>query len=181
MKIDGKVLIIIVLVGIIGVMAGVLIGQSSSVTQASVQSQVAPAAMSVADPKVMKDYKKNEIMKVIRENSKEIQVCYKDHLNLKPETTEGMIRFILSLNEDGSVRNAKLIKSDFGESDIGNCSVNILKNLNFAPPPLGINRNISHELAFKSEETARREAEEAKKRSSLPKVLPVVPINPNKK
>ena len=47
MKIDGKVLIIIVLVGIIGVMAGVLIGQRSSVTQASVQSQVAPAAMSL--------------------------------------------------------------------------------------------------------------------------------------
>lgn len=171
MKVDVKTIIIVILIGIIGVISGFMLGNRKS----GDNNSVAAANNSVADPKVAKDYKRNEIMKVIRENAKEIQKCYLDHLKNNPPVKEGIVRFIMNLREDGSVESSKITKSDFESEEIGSCSLSIVNKLYFSPPPLGINRTIGHELAFKSEETARMEAEEARKKNALPKVLPVSP------
>ena len=71
MKVDVKTIIIVILIGIIGVISGFMLGNRKS----GDNNSVAAANNSVADPKVAKDYKRNEIMKVIRENAKEIQKC----------------------------------------------------------------------------------------------------------
>lgn len=168
MKIDAKSLIIIVLIGLLFSIVGYLLGSSGSTS--SDQQYALPA-----DSKVAKDYKREEIVKTIRDNAKDIQKCYLDYLKIEREQKEGTITVLFLLNEDGSVSKSSVIKNEFSDDEFGQCAAQKIASYHFAPPPLGINRNISHDLAFMTQETAEAMAKERAEQRAMPKVLPVGP------
>lgn len=147
-------------------MAGVLIGKGS-MNQPTVQGP--------ADEKMEKAFKDKVISKVIRENAKDLQKCYFNLLDKKPSVTEGDIDILIHLEENGKVSSAELTKNTLNDSQFGDCVVKKVESYYFAPPPIGINRYISHTLSFKSEETALREAKERAEASKPPQMLPVKP------
>lgn len=171
LKVDLKLGVIIGLVGLVGLLVGGLLGRSSNPTPvASIASYG-----SDADGKLAKEFKEKVLLKTIRDNAKDLQVCYFDLLADKPKIMEGLLEYILKVEEDGKISEAKLIKNEFEDDDIGLCVTKKLLSYHLAPPPYGINRYIAHTLAFKSEETAKKEAEERAKNNQPPKVMPVNP------
>lgn len=173
-KIDLKLGIIIVLVGVIGILAGILIGRGSPV-----QSAQAPAPVSnfvpADDGKLAKEYKEQALVTTIRENAKDLQKCYLAHLETKPKVNEGVLNVLIKVEEDGKVSSASVIKNEFEDAEIADCVAEKLKSYHLPPPPYGINRNIAHVIAFKTEATAEREAKERELKNRPPKVLPVNP------
>lgn len=164
MKLDFKLVIIIVLVGIIGILTGVIIGKSGKTEQSS----IAPV-----DAKIAKEYKEQVIVKTIRENAKDLQQCYLDLLATSPKTTEGSVTVLLKVEEDGKISSAKVTKSAFQDQSLESCVSRKLESYYLAPPPYGINRYISHVLAFKTEETAQKEAKMREEKNRPPKLIPV--------
>lgn len=166
MKLGIKEFIILALVTIIGVLIGVLITQKPQ--QAPVVYQQ-PAD----DGKLAKTYKEENLVVKIRNKGKEIQTCYFDYLETSPETKEGVVKILFKVEEDGFVGKMQITDNDFKNTKIEKCILEKLENMYLSPPPLGINRFISHDLAFKLEETAIKEAKEREERNKPPKVLPV--------
>ncbi|EQC48354.1 hypothetical protein M899_1447 [Bacteriovorax sp. BSW11_IV] len=165
MKMDSKNLIIVVLI----VIVAFLTGRNFSGQQ---KANSAPAPI---DPKIAVAYKQKEVAKTIRENAKDIQKCYLSYLENKPEMNEGVIKILFKLRENGSVESSEAVSNDFENISFGDCVAKKFERYYFAPPPIGMNRNILHELAFKTQETAEREAKERSEQSALPKILPVSP------
>lgn len=166
---------IIILVGVIGVLLGVLIGKRDSVGPAPAPVSVANSFAPADDGKLAKEYKEQVIVKTIRENAKDLQKCYFELLAGKPEVSEGEITILFKVEEDGSISSAKATRNEFANVDFENCVTEKMKSYYLTPPPYGINRNISHVLAFKSEETALKEAKERELKNKPPKMLPVRP------
>ncbi len=173
MKIDIKTTVIIVLVAIVAFLAGKLYNNNNTANQM--------ANMSPADAKIMRQYKQKEITKTIRDNAKDLQQCYLKYLETNPDIKEGVVKLLFLLRENGTVEESRIVKSDFTDQSIANCANEKVKTYYFAPPPLGINRNIDHDIAFKSQETAEREAKEWAEKQKLPKILPVGPQVGNQK
>ncbi len=172
MKIDIKLIIIIFLVGIIGLLTGLVVGKGS--TPVSVSSP-APSFAPADDGKLAKEYKEKVLHKVIRDQAKDLQLCYFELLEKKPKISEGILDYVLKVEEDGSISDVKLIKNEFKDDQMGSCVTKKILSYHLAPPPYGINRYIAHSVAFKSEETAKREAQEREKKNQPPKVMPVNP------
>jgi hypothetical protein len=171
-KIDIKLATIIVLVGVVGVLLGIVLGRgpSSAPTQTTQNSQnFIPAD----DGKLAKEYKEQVIVGVIRENAKDLQKCYLSYLDKKPKINEGVLNLLLKVEEDGSISSVSITKNEFEDKEMAECVSNKIAHYYLAPPPYGINRNISHVLAFKTEATAEREAKERQLKNQPPKVLPV--------
>lgn len=156
---------------IIGVLIGLIIprGNNSPSTSAPVASMQMPAD----DGKLAQSYKEKVIVKTIRDNAKDLQTCYFTLLDKKPSVSEGELVVLFKVEENGEISSVKVTKNDFNDSDFGDCISKKLATYYLTPPPLGINRYISHSLAFKSEETAEKEAKERAEKSKPPKVLPV--------
>ena len=178
MKIDIKTGIIILLVGIVGMLVGVLLGKSSqsggsqSIAQAPVQ---APSFAPADDGKLAKEYKEKVLIKTLFDNAKDLQKCYFELLDKKPKISEGVMDMLIKVEEDGSISQVRITKNEFQDNDMGECVADKVKTYFLAPPPFGINRYISHSLAFKSEETAKKEAEERAEKNKPPKIMPVNP------
>lgn len=128
-----------------------------------------------ADEKAAKGFKDKIISKVIRDNAKDIQKCYFEFLNKKPQVSEGEIDILIELKENGKVGSVEVTRNQFNDESFGSCVAEKIDSYFFAPPPIGINRFISHTLAFKSEETALREAKERAEKNKPPMMLPVKP------
>lgn len=165
MKMDSKNLIIVVLLVIVAFLAG---------RNFSGQQKASPAPAPF-DPKIAASYKQKEVSKTIRENAKDIQECYLSYLQNKPDMNEGVIKILFKLKENGSVESSEAVSNDFKNVTFGECVSKKFERYYFAPPPAGMNRNILHELAFKTQETAEREAKERSEQNVLPKILPVSP------
>lgn len=158
---------------LLGLTTGLLIGRAPN-SSPSPAPEATPAAFASADSgKLAKEYKEKVILKVIQENAKDIQKCYLDYLNLKEGITEGLIDILFKVEENGKISNLEITKNEFNNQAMGDCVAKKMSSYYLAPPPYGINRYISHTLAFKSEETAKKEAEERAKNNLPPKVLPV--------
>ena len=174
MKWDVKSSIIVVLIVVVAVLAGIVIGKrSSDAPEQASRPQSEGGFVPADDGKLAKNYKQNELQKTIGKNSKFIQKCYFDLLDKKPAVTEGIVTFLIKVEEDGRISSAKATQNELGDNDLGECISAILTTFYLAPPPYGINRYISHELVFQSEETAKREAEKRLEMNKPPKVLPV--------
>ncbi|MFP5387378.1 MAG: AgmX/PglI C-terminal domain-containing protein [Bacteriovoracia bacterium] len=156
-------LIVFLLVAIC-TLTGVLIGKN--LVSTSTPSQL-------DDGKIAKEYKERSLVKVIRDNAKDLQKCYLDFLATRPTMQEGDIEIVVEVEEDGEIDSAKIIKNDFNNGDFESCLSDKLEDYHLPPPPLGINRYLSHTLSFKSEETALREAKERKEKEKLPKLIPI--------
>ena len=165
MKFDFKLILIIVLVGIIGILTGFIVGRNNNETA---QSAVAPV-----EAKVAKEYKEQVLVKTIRENAKDIQECYLALLESGPKMKEGNLTVLIKVEEDGKISSAKVTKNDFLDKGIESCVSKKLESYYLAPPPVGINRFISHNLAFKTEETAEKEAKAREEKKHPPKLFPV--------
>lgn len=166
MNIGQKEIVIIFLVGIICLLGGILISQKSSIEPAVYQQ---PAD----DGKLSKNYKEENLVAKIRDKAKDLQSCYFAYLDTSPEIKEGLIKILFKVEENGLVGKVQVTESDFKNSKLSECVLAKFENTYLAPPPLGINRYISHDLAFKLEETALKEAKERELRNRPPKVLPV--------
>jgi hypothetical protein len=127
------------------------------------------------DGKLAQSYKEKVVVKVIRENAKDLQKCYFELLDKKPAISEGAMDVLIKVEEDGKISSAKITKDQFNDSNFQNCVTKKMESYYLSPPPLGINRYISHVLAFKSEATALKEASERAENSQPPKMLPVRP------
>ncbi len=152
----------------VGILAGILIGQRQSQPPRNVLAASEEA-------KFAKEYKEQVVIKTIRENAKEIQQCYLDLLSKNPTIKEGSLTVLFKIEEDGEISSARITKNDFNDSMMAECVSTKLTSYYFAPPPIGINRYISHVLSFKTEETVKKEALERAEKSKLPKVLPIGP------
>lgn len=115
------------------------------------------------------------IVRVIRENAKDLQKCYFDLLKKKPNISEGEMEVLIELKENGKVDDVEVTRNQFNDSQFASCVSEKIEDYYFAPPPAGINRYISHVLAFKSQETAEREAKERAEQNKPPQMLPVNP------
>lgn len=164
-KFDVKYMLIF-LVGVIGVLLGLLVGRNSSTTSSSLQ-------MPADDGKLAKEYKEKNLVKLIRDNAKDIQTCYLDLLKKENKNIEGTLTLLFKLEEDGEISNTKVTGSSFNNNNFESCVTKKFDGLYLSPPPIGINRYISHDLAFKDEQTALKEAEEKKQNSKPPEILPV--------
>jgi hypothetical protein len=175
-RIDLKTGIIIVLVGVIGLLLGLVVGKSSAPSQGPAVA-AAPVANygGDADGKLAKEFKEKVLLKVIRDNAKDLQICYFALLEKKPKVSEGVLDYIIQVEEDGKISNVKLIKNEFADGDMAECVTKKLMSYYLSPPPYGINRFIAHTIAFKSEATANKEAKERALKSQPPKVMPVNP------
>lgn len=169
-----KLAIIIVLVGVIGVLAGVLIGRGNN-TQTAQTAAPMSNFVPADDGKLAKEYKEQVVVSVIRDNAKDLQKCYLAHLDKKPKINEGVLNVLIKVEEDGKISSANVTKNEFEDDGIADCVSEKLKTYYLSPPPYGINRNIAHVIAFKTEATAEREAKERQLKNQPPKVLPVNP------
>lgn len=169
MKLDLKSSVIVILLIVVAFMAGKMYNMNSDRGQQNQNMSSAP------DPKLIRQFKQKEINRTIRENARDLQKCYLTFLEKKTAITEGVIKVVFQLKENGNVEEIKVVKNDFSDDVFGRCVADKIKTYYFAPPPPGINRNIDHELAFKSQETAEREAKEWAEKQKLPKILPVGP------
>ena len=134
----------------------------------------APAMQAPAgDAKLAQTYKEKVVVKKIYDNAKDIQTCYLSYLEAKPKVTEGTMDILLKVEEDGSIGSVKITQNEFENSSFEDSIVKKFSGYFLAPPPLGINRYISHTLAFKSEATALKEAKENAEKNKPPKMLPV--------
>jgi hypothetical protein len=79
----------------------------------------------------------------------------------------------LKVEEDGKISSVQVTKNEFEDESMADCVTKKINGYYLAPPPYGINRNIAHVLAFKTEATAEREAKERQLKNQPPKVLPV--------
>lgn len=166
MKVGLRESLIIFLVGLVGLLVGILITQKSSPEPVAYQQ---PAD----DGKLSKSYKEENLVAKIRDKAKDLQACYFTYLEISPEVKEGMIKILFKIEENGLVGKVQVTESDFKNSKLSECVLEKFENTYLAPPPLGINRYISHDLAFKLEETALKEAKERELRNRPPKILPV--------
>lgn len=132
-----------------------------------------PASSEINNDKISKEYKERSLVKVIRDNAKDLQKCYLDFLASKPTVQEGDIDIVVEVEEDGEIDSAKIIKNDFNNRTFESCLSEKLEDYHLPPPPLGISPYLSHTLSFKSEETALREANERKEKDKLPKLIPI--------
>ena len=123
--------------------------------------------------KLAQTYKEKVLLKVIRENAKDLQTCYFDLLKKTPIITEGEMNILFKIEEDGKISSAKITKDQFNDKKFESCISNKLESYYLSPPPLGINRFISHVLAFKSEAQALKDAKERAEKSKPPMMLPV--------
>lgn len=181
MKIDFKTAVIIALVAVIGLLAGILIGRSPSGSAPSAQTAIKKESFVPADDgKLAKAYEKDELGKVIRENAKDLQECYFKLLAKKPAINEGTMAVLLKIEEDGKISQAKVTKNELKDEDFGDCISKKLTSYYLAPPPYGINRFISYDLTFQSEETVARQAKEREEKSRPPKILPINAIDSSK-
>lgn len=161
-----------ILIGIIGILLGIIFGRTTSTTTAPVVNQT-PAD----DGKLAKEYKEKNLVKVIKDNAKSLQVCYFAFLDKKPSVTEGVMDILIKVEEDGKISSARITKDEFIDKDFESCLISKFNNFYLAPPPLGINRYMSHVLAFKSEATALKEEKEWQENNKPPMMLPVGPAS----
>ncbi|MBP9682434.1 MAG: hypothetical protein KBD76_13590 [Bacteriovorax sp.] len=154
------------LVAVICILAGLLLGKSSTPSPSAYQ-------MPADDGKLAKSYKEENLVKAIRDNAKILQTCYLAYLDKKPEIKEGVMNILLKVEESGQISEVKITKDQFQNLDFENCLIKKIEKFYLSPPPLGINRYLAHELGFKSEETALKEAKERQEKNRPPKVLPV--------
>lgn len=161
-----KQIVILALVAIIFLLIGILVTKNSSSSAPAYQ-------MPADDGKLAKSYKEENLVKKIRENAKELQSCYFQYLDSKPEMQEGVIKLLFKVEENGFIKEIQVTENDFKNKSFEKCVEDKLEDIYLSPPPLGINRFISHEIAFKSEETALKEAKEREEKNQPPKVLPV--------
>lgn len=152
---------------VVGVLLGIVIGRKSSST--SSMSGVAD------DGKLAQTYKDKVIVKVIRDNAKDLQHCYFAYLKKAPKISEGEMEVLIEVEENGKVASVEVTRSEFKNDTFSDCVSDKIEDYYFSPPPVGINRFISHVLAFKSEETAIREAKERAEKNKPPQMLPVNP------
>jgi hypothetical protein len=172
MKIDIKTIIIIILIFIIGILLGFNIKktESGNTSISSPRENFLPAE----NGKLSKEYKSKELTSFINKNAAKIQSCYLTYLEKKPTKGEGNLQILIKVEEDGRMSNVRISDNELQDESIANCVIKNFENNYIAPPPIGINHYLTHSLAFKSEENAKKEQEErAKKRDQLPKVLPV--------
>lgn len=162
-----KNILIVILVGIIGVMAGSLWNKELNKNQSGIMQ------MPASDEKLAKSYKEDNLVKNIRDNAKELQVCYLSYLDTKPGLKEGTMNLLIKVEENGQLSDVQITRDQFENKDFESCLIKKIEKFYFNPPPLGINRYISHELGFKSEETALKESKERLEKNRPPKVLPV--------
>lgn len=160
MKVDIKTGIIFLLSGVIFVLIGYLIGSRSGNHSSEIP----------ADPKVQKEYK-DQVARSIRSRSSEIKACYIDYLANKPKITEGKVDLVFDVEKNGVINGMESGLNELQDKHIEKCISQALSGLRFPPLPLGMNSFISHTIAFKSEETIKKENEMRK--NLLPKVLPV--------
>ena len=157
MKTDFKTISIIILVLVLGIVGGLFGGKYFQRSEVPASAQV------------LQEYK-DDVAKVIRTNAKDLQTCYNDHLSGNPKIREGKISFIFQVEEDGKVSSTDIIGNEFESEEIKKCVSTKISSYRFPPPPIGVNRYISHTLRFESPESF---AERRKKR--FPKVLPTSP------
>lgn len=171
MKLDQKTIVIIVLATALGLTLGLLFGKSKDVT---VKTPAPVTPYSVGDSgKLAKEYKEKSVNRAIFENSKNIQECYLEYLKASPTITEGELVVLFKVEENGEMTELKTTKNEFNNQEFGECVNRKLSQIFLDPPPMGINRYISHTLSFIKEETAKALEEKRKKEKLLPKVLPV--------
>ena len=168
-KIDIKLTIIILLVACIALLIGLNLGKNNS----SANSTSVPSQTPADDGKLAQSYKEKVVTKVIRDNAKDLQVCYLDLLTKKPVITESEMELLFKVEEDGKISSAKITQNGFHDEPFAACVIKKMESYYLSPPPLGINRYISHTLAFKSEATAAKDAKERAEKNRPPKMLPV--------
>lgn len=125
------------------------------------------------DGKLAQSYKEKVLLKTIHDNAKELQTCYFELLKKSPPVTEGEMNVLFKVEEDGKISSAKITKDQFNDKNFQTCISTKLESYYLSPPPLGINRYISHVLAFKSEAQALKEAQERALKNKPPVMLPV--------
>lgn len=170
MKLDPKTTIIIVLVFIIGILIGMNLSQKSTAVN---QAEVPKSNSSSENGKIAKEYQLKEFMGFIKKNASKIQTCYLGYLEKKPKITEGDLKILAKVDEDGKMSAVKITQTDLPEDTLSDCVVKKFENLYLGPPPHGINRFLSHTISFKSVESAEKELKEkAARENKMPLILP---------
>lgn len=93
---------------------------------------------------------------------------------------EGKATFVFHIGEDGTLLDYEAIDSDFSDQSFVRCLSRSVKGVRFLPPPLGINRYLSYDLVFKSDETFKKDIEERKGQSPLMLITPTPNVNSEK-
>lgn len=158
MKFDLKTSIIVILSGLVLFLGGYILGDRSS-----------KPSQKFENPEIAKQYK-DLVGKDIREFADDISVCYREFLAKVPAIQEGKLDLVIKVKDNGIVEEMEVSKNELGSLELKNCVLKKLSSLRLKPLPAGLNPYISHTLAFKSDETLQKEAEQRKNR--MPKVLP---------
>lgn len=80
---------------------------------------------------------------------------------------EGKVTYVFHIAENGEKISHEIVDSQISDRNFLGCIEVALRGVRFLPPPLGINRYLSHEFTFKSEQTYRKELEEKKNQEPL--------------
>ncbi|MEN9811214.1 MAG: hypothetical protein RLZZ488_2781 [Pseudomonadota bacterium] len=80
---------------------------------------------------------------------------------------EGKVTYVFQIAENGEKITHEIVDSQISDRNFLGCIEVALRGVRFLPPPLGINRYLSHEFTFKSEQTYRKEMEEKKSQEPL--------------
>lgn len=98
--------------------------------------------------------------------------------DLAPEQrTEGALIFVFHVRESGELQDFDLAIDELHDATFTECIKKALTGIRFTPPPLGINRYISYEMNFKTEETLKKEREQ--KANQAPYTLVPTPNTPD--
>lgn len=139
----GLLVIIAVLLGL-----NLLRGESGPTpTPAEVTKPIDPALKPEDDP-----YVGNQVKNTIRKRADQIQACYNEFIERKPEIFEGQITLDWRINPDGKVLSPEVVGAEFGDDALKTCLVKKVQEFEFPKPPGGVEKYIAHKFIFKKTE-----------------------------
>jgi hypothetical protein len=96
-------------------------------------------------------YKELAVGNSLRKKGREIQECYNVFLETNPEKTDGFVEIDWSILEDGTVKKAELVNTNFSTDSLNQCILKIISKIEFPPPPTGMQTYMTYKYIFKKD------------------------------
>lgn len=94
----------------------------------------------------------DSIKQVVTHHQPRIQECYEDHLAEKNKKVEGRLMTAFTIDANGLVKSAKVVKksSTLKDSGLHDCVVAVLSSMTFPKPPDGADHPIEYPFNLKA-------------------------------
>lgn len=113
-------------------------------------------------------YESYHVQNTISKKSSNLQTCFIDYVNRKPDRTKGYVFVDWQIDSSGDAFKAEKIGASIGDETFYSCIIDTVNSWEFPPPPSGKTAYTSYKFRFASQEEM---SEELRKRRERMKEL----------